>query len=71
MREPEAIAPMIERSSRSSGQIDILVNNAGATWGAPAEDHPLEAWQSWSTSTSPATFLVTQAVGKRSMIPNR
>ena len=26
------------------GQVDILVNNAGATWGAPAEDHPLEAW---------------------------
>ena len=26
------------------GEVDILVNNAGATWGAPAEDHPLEAW---------------------------
>ena len=26
------------------GRVDILVNNAGAVWGAPAEDHPLEAW---------------------------
>ena len=26
------------------GHIDILVNNAGATWGAPAEQHPVEAW---------------------------
>ena len=26
------------------GQVDILVNNAGAAWGAPAEDHPVEAW---------------------------
>jgi gluconate 5-dehydrogenase len=26
------------------GKVDILVNNAGAAWGAPAEDHPLEAW---------------------------
>lgn len=26
------------------GHVDILVNNAGATWGAPAEDHPVEAW---------------------------
>ena len=26
------------------GDIDILVNNAGAAWGAPAEDHPLDAW---------------------------
>ena len=26
------------------GKIDILVNNAGATWGAPFEELPLEAW---------------------------
>ena len=26
------------------GHVDILVNNAGAAWGAPAEDHPVEAW---------------------------
>ena len=25
--------------------IDILVNNAGATWSAPAEDYPDEAWR--------------------------
>src|ERR1700712_2039896 len=25
------------------GAIDMLVNNAGAAWGAPAEDHPVEA----------------------------
>ena len=25
------------------GDLDILVNNAGAAWGAPAEDHPIEA----------------------------
>ncbi|CAN5270584.1 hypothetical protein BH10PSE18_BH10PSE18_51790 [soil metagenome] len=26
------------------GAIDILVNNAGASWGSPAESHPVEAW---------------------------
>ena len=26
------------------GHVDVLLNNAGAAWGAPAEDHPLEAW---------------------------
>ncbi|MGE6338336.1 SDR family NAD(P)-dependent oxidoreductase, partial [Acidovorax sp. NPDC077664] len=26
------------------GHVDILVNNAGAAWGAPAEDHPVDAW---------------------------
>ena len=30
------------RSFEAAGaRIDILVNNAGATWGAPAEEHPL------------------------------
>jgi gluconate 5-dehydrogenase len=24
--------------------IDVLVNNAGATWGAPFEELPFEAW---------------------------
>ena len=33
-----------EHSDRRMGVIDILVNNAGATWGAPAEDYPIEAW---------------------------
>jgi gluconate 5-dehydrogenase len=31
-------------SLKHLGHVDILINNAGATWGAPAEDHPLEAW---------------------------
>src|ERR1035437_9314236 len=40
-----SIRPVIEKIMEHYGQIDILVNNAGTTWGAPAEDHPLEAWQ--------------------------
>ena len=33
-----------EESIARLGHVDILVNNAGATWGAPAEEHPPEAW---------------------------
>src|SRR5258705_11656419 len=39
----EGIAPLVDDVTKQCGRIDILVNNAGATWGAPAEDHPLEA----------------------------
>ena len=53
------------------GRIDILVNNAGATWGAPAEDHPLEAWDKVMNLNIRSIFLMSQAVGKLSMIPNR
>src|SRR3954469_9016275 len=38
------VLPFVEEALRRLGQVDILVNNAGASWGAPAEDHPLEAW---------------------------
>ncbi len=53
------------------GEIDILVNNAGATWGAPAEDHPLDAWDKVMNLNVRGIFLLTQAVGRASMIPRR
>ena len=53
------------------GTIDVLVNNAGATWGAPAEDYPLEAWDKVMGLNVRAPFLLTQAVGKAAMIPRR
>lgn len=53
------------------GRIDILVNNAGATWGAPAEDHPLAAWDKLMNLNVRSLFLLSQQVAKRSMIPNR
>jgi NAD(P)-dependent dehydrogenase (short-subunit alcohol dehydrogenase family) len=71
LSKPEAIEPMVSKVLEHYRKVDILVNNAGATWGAPAEDHPLEAWQKLVNLNLTGTFLVTQAVGKHSMIPNR
>jgi NAD(P)-dependent dehydrogenase (short-subunit alcohol dehydrogenase family) len=65
----EAIAPLAEQALNELKRIDILVNNAGATWGAPAEDHPLEAWDKLVNLNLTGAFLLTQIVGKRSMIP--
>jgi len=49
------------------GAIDILINNAGATWGAPAAEHPLEAWDKVMNLNVRGTFVLTQAVGRRSI----
>ena len=65
------IVPLVEEALRRLGQIDILVNNAGASWGAPAEDYPLEAWDKVMNLNVRSIFLVSQAVGKLSMIPRR
>jgi NAD(P)-dependent dehydrogenase (short-subunit alcohol dehydrogenase family) len=42
--QESAINTLVTEAMKRLGHIDILVNNAGATWGAPAESHPSEAW---------------------------
>ncbi len=69
--QPAEIARVADEALQRLGDIDILVNNAGATWGAPAEDHPLEAWDKVMNLNIRSIFLMSQAVGKRSMIPRR
>ncbi len=62
---------VVDQTMERLGQIDILVNNAGATWGAPAEDHPLEAWDKVMNLNIRCLFVMSQAAGKASMIPRR
>ena len=67
----EQIAPLVDAVLQALGRVDILVNNAGTTWGAPAEDHPVEAWDKLVSVNLTAAFLLSQQVAKRSMIPAR
>ena len=67
----EAIPGFVQSALAKLGHVDILVNNAGATWGAPAEDHPLEAWDKVMNLNVRSIFLLSQAIGKQSMIPRR
>ena len=53
------------------GAIDILVNNAGASWGAAAEEHPVAAWDKVMNLNVRGIFVLTQALGKASMIPRK
>jgi len=65
------VQPLVDEAIKRLGHIDILVNNAGASWGAPAEEHPIEAWDKVMNLNIRSIFLVTQAVGRASMIPRR
>ncbi|TFW28959.1 SDR family oxidoreductase [Massilia horti] len=65
------VLPLVEQALGCLGRLDILVNNAGATWGAPAEEHPPEAWDKVMNLNVRSMFLVSQAVGRLSMIPRR
>jgi NAD(P)-dependent dehydrogenase (short-subunit alcohol dehydrogenase family) len=66
-----AINALVAEAMKRLGHIDILVNNAGATWGAPAESHPSEAWDKVMNLNIRSIFLLSQAVGRESMIPRK
>ena len=70
LQQLDTIPALVDEAASGLGAIDILVNNAGTTWGAPAEDHPLEAWDKVMNLNIRSIFLFSQAVAKASMIPN-
>lgn len=67
----EDVQRIADETLQRMGHVDILVNNAGATWGAPAEDHPAEAWDKVMNLNVRGVFLLSRAIGKQSMIPRK
>ncbi len=65
------IRRLADETMQRMGDVDILVNNAGATWGAPAEDHPVEAWDKVMNLNVRGYFILSQHIAKRSMIGRR
>jgi gluconate 5-dehydrogenase len=67
----EDIRRLADQTLERMGDVDILVNNAGASWGAPAEDYPTEAWDKVMNLNVRGYFLLAREVARRSMIPRR
>ncbi len=64
------VVRVVDEVERAFERIDILVNAAGRTWGAPAEEMPLERWREVMDANATGTFLMCQTVG-RGMIGRR
>jgi NAD(P)-dependent dehydrogenase (short-subunit alcohol dehydrogenase family) len=64
----EEINRLADETLQRMGDVDILVNNAGAAWGAPAEDHPTDAWDKVMNLNVRGYFLLSQRIAKKSMI---
>ena len=71
LQKADGIPGLVDTVLGTHGDIDILINNAGATWGAPAEDYPDEAWHKVMHLNVTAPFMLAREIGKRSMIPRR
>jgi NAD(P)-dependent dehydrogenase (short-subunit alcohol dehydrogenase family) len=52
------VAAMHARESR----LDILINNAGATWGAPIDDYPTDAWAKVMQLNLTSPFFLIQGL---------
>ena len=71
LQDSGSVQPLVEGILERHGQIDVVINNAGAAWGERAEDHSLESWEKVINLNLTAPFLLSQMVGKLSMIPRR
>jgi len=71
LSQESSVAPLVAEAMKRLGHIDILINNAGATWGAPAESHPIEAWDKVMNLNVRSIFLLSQEVARQSMIPRK
>jgi NAD(P)-dependent dehydrogenase (short-subunit alcohol dehydrogenase family) len=69
LAQADQVPALVESVVAHYGGINILVNNAGTSWGAPAEDHPLEAWHKVMGLNTTSVFMLSQAVAKRCFIP--
>jgi len=71
LSKTEQIPALVEEVVQRFGTIDILVNNAGATWSAPAEEYPDEAWHKVLGLNVDSLFFLAREVARRCMIPQK
>jgi gluconate 5-dehydrogenase len=64
LRRPGDAEAAVARTVAELGGLDILVNDAGTSWGAPAEETPLEGWQKVIDVNLTGLFLASQAAAR-------
>ena len=69
LREEEQVNALVDDVLEKHGRIDVLVNNAGGQYMTPAEDISTKGFETVVRLNLIGTWLMTQAVATKAMIP--
>ncbi len=64
MGDEDDVAKVVAAATDEFGAVDILVNNSGATWGAPAEEMPLERFDQVMRTNVRGVFAMSREVAR-------
>ncbi|TIX51715.1 SDR family oxidoreductase [Alteraurantiacibacter aquimixticola] len=67
--DPANAPDVCKQAMDAFGRMDVLVNSAGATWGAKAEDYPLDGWNKVIGLSLSSIFHLTQAAANAAFLP--
>ncbi|WP_052670105.1 SDR family oxidoreductase [Nitriliruptor alkaliphilus] len=63
LRGAASVRQLAQTVRRQTGDcLDVLVNNAGATWGAPVDDFPDDAWERVVSTNLSGVFQLTSGL---------
>jgi NAD(P)-dependent dehydrogenase (short-subunit alcohol dehydrogenase family) len=65
VRDPDAVAQVVERAEAELGEVDLLVNNAGATFSVPALDLSPNGFRAVVETDAFGTFYMCQQFARR------
>lgn len=62
--DEDEVDAVVARTVSELGRLDIVVSSAGRSWGAPAIDHPTDAWRQVVDVNLTGVFLVARAAAR-------
>ncbi|MBN2238332.1 MAG: glucose 1-dehydrogenase [Dehalococcoidales bacterium] len=68
--DEKSVQSMVETVLKEYSRIDILVNGAGVAIRKPADEFPIDEWQTVMDANVRGTFLCCQAVGRQMLKQN-
>jgi NAD(P)-dependent dehydrogenase (short-subunit alcohol dehydrogenase family) len=71
VRDRSSVDAFADAAVAAFGRVDVLVNNAGCNVRKPAVDVTWDDWNLVLETNLRGTFFVSQAIVRRSMLPNR